>query len=128
MKKVAIVGAGISGLFTANLFKKNPNYKTTIYEKNTSIASEEGYGIQLSVNSIKFLNEIGFKNFDNNEKFNPEKINFYSIKNLNKICDLDIAKFNLDDCKYTTLKRSNLINFFMIKLFPLFYFIKSDFI
>ena len=52
MKKVAIVGAGISGLFIANLFKKNPNYKITIYEKNMSIALEEGYGIQLSVNSI----------------------------------------------------------------------------
>ena len=111
MKKVAIVGAGISGLFTANLFKKNPNYKITIYEKNSSIASEEGYGIQLSVNSIKFLNEIGFKNFDNNEKFNPEKINFYSNKSKKKICELDISEFNSVNCRYTTLKRSSLINF-----------------
>ena len=111
MKKVAIVGAGISGLFTANLFKKNPNYKITIYEKNTSIALEEGYGIQLSVNSIKFLNEIGFKNFDNNEKFNPEKINFYSNKSKKKICELDISEFNSVNCRYTTLKRSSLINF-----------------
>ena len=50
MKKVAIIGAGISGLFIANLFKRSPNYQITIYEKNTSIALEEGYGIQLSVN------------------------------------------------------------------------------
>ena len=42
MKKVAIIGAGISGLFIANLFKKNPNYQITIYEKNTSIALEKG--------------------------------------------------------------------------------------
>ena len=111
MKKVAIVGAGISGLFTANLFKKNPNYKITIYEKNTSIALEEGYGIQLSVNSIKFLNEIEFKNFDNIEKFNPEKINFYSNKSKKKICELDISEFNSVNCRYTTLKRSSLINF-----------------
>ena len=111
MKKVAIVGAGISGLFTANLFKKNPNYKITIYEKNTSIALEEGYGIQLSVNSIKFLNEIGFKNFDNNEKFNPEKINFYSNKSSKKMCELDISEFNSVNRRYTTLKRSSLINF-----------------
>lgn len=111
MKKVAIVGAGISGLFTANLFKKNPNYKITIYEKNTSIALEEGYGIQLSVNSIKFLNEIGFNNFDNNEKFNPEKIIFYLNKSKKKICELDISKFNSVNCRYTTLKRSSLINF-----------------
>ena len=70
MKKVAIIGAGISGLFIANLFKKNPNYQITIYEKNSSIALEEGYGLQLSVNSIKLLNNIGFEKFKNNEKFN----------------------------------------------------------
>ena len=40
MKKVAIIGAGISGLFIANLFKKNPNYQITIYEKNVLIALE----------------------------------------------------------------------------------------
>ncbi len=124
MKKIAIIGAGISGLFIANLFKKNQNYQITIYEKNSSITLENGYGIQLSVNSIKLLNKIGFKEFQNNEKFNPEKINFYSIKNLNKICDLNIAKFNLDDCKYTTLKRSNLINFLKKDLDDL---IKTDY-
>ena len=111
MKKVAIIGAGISGLFIANLLKRNPNYQITLYEKNNSISFEEGYGIQLSVNSIKLLNKIGFEKFSNNEKFTPEKINFYSIQNLNKICELDITKFNSQDCKYTTLKRSTLINF-----------------
>ena len=111
MKKIAIIGAGISGLFIANLFKKNPYYQITIYEKNTSVALEEGYGVQLSINSIKILNEIGFKKLENNEKFNPEKIDFYSNENSNKICDLDISDFNSEDCKYTTLKRSSLINF-----------------
>ena len=111
MKKVAIIGAGISGLFIANLFKKNPNYQITIYEKNVLIALEEGYGIQLSVNSIKLLNEIGFEKLKINEKFTPEKVNFYSIENSNKICELDIADFNSNECKYTTLKRSSLINF-----------------
>ena len=111
MKKVAIIGAGISGLFIANLFKKNLNYQITIYEKNSSIALEEGYGVQLSVNSIKLLNEIGFKKFQNNEKFTPKKINFYSNNSFNKICELDIENFNTEDCRYTTLKRSTLINF-----------------
>ena len=111
MKKVAIIGAGISGLFIANLFKRNPNYQITIYEKNTSVALEEGYGVQLSVNSIKLLNKIGFERLEVSEKFNPEKINFYSNKNLNKICELDIKDFNSEDCKYTTLKRASLINF-----------------
>ncbi len=111
MKKVAIIGAGISGLFIANLFKRNPNYQITIYEKKTSVDLEQGYGVQLSVNSIKILNEIGFQKLGNNEKFTPEKIDFYSIENLKKICELDIANFNSKDCKYTTLKRSSLINF-----------------
>ncbi len=111
MKKIAIIGAGISGLFIANLFKKNPNYHITIYEKNISVELEHGYGVQLSVNSIRILNEIGFRKFENNEKFTPEKINFYSNDNLNKICELDITEFNSEDCKYTTLKRSSLINF-----------------
>ena len=111
MKKIAIIGAGISGLFIANLFKKNPNYQIAIYEKNTSVVLERGYGVQLSVNSIKILNEIGFQKLENNEKFIPEKINFYSSENLKKICELDIRNFNSEDCKYTTLKRSSLINF-----------------
>jgi len=111
MKKIAIIGAGISGLFIANMFKNNPNYQIIIYEKNTSISLERGYGIQLSVNSIKLLNEIGFKKIENSEKFTPEKIDFYSNENLKKICELDITDFNSEDCKYTTLKRSSLINF-----------------
>ena len=111
MKKVAIIGAGISGLFIANLFKKNLNYQITVYEKNSSTDSEGGYGIQLSVNSVKFLNQIGFDKFQNDKKFNPDKINFYSIKSSNKICDLNISDFNSEDCKYTTLRRSDLVNF-----------------
>ena len=111
MKKIAIIGAGISGLFIANLFKKNPNYQIAIYEKNSSVVLDQGYGVQLSVNSIKILNEIGFQKLENNEKFIPEKINFYSSENLKKICELDIRNFNSEDCKYTTLKRSSLINF-----------------
>ena len=111
MKKVAIIGAGISGLFIANLFKKNSDYQIQIYEKNNSINLEQGYGVQLSVNSVKLLNQIEFNKFQNDKKFNPDKINFYSIKNSNKICDLNISDFNSEDCKYTTLRRSDLINF-----------------
>ena len=111
MKKIAIIGAGISGLFIANLFKKRSDHQVMIYEKNNSINLEEGYGIQLSVNSVKLLNEIEFDRFKNDKKFNPKKINFYSSKDLNKICDLDISDFNSENCQYTTLKRSDLVNF-----------------
>ena len=115
MKKIAIIGAGISGLFVANLFRENPNYQVTIYEKNSSIQLEEGYGIQLSTNSIKLLNEIGFNNLENKDKFNPEKIDFYDLKH-KKICDLNISKFNSENCKYTTLKRSKLVVFLKDRL------------
>ena len=111
MKKIAIIGAGISGLYLANLFKGNKDYQITIYEKKKSIDTEEGYGIQLSVNSIKLLNKIGFNSLPEEEKFNPKKIDFYEIRNSKKICDLEISKFNSENCKYTTLKRSKLLQF-----------------
>ena len=111
MKKIAIIGAGISGLFIAKLFKKNPNYQIAIFEKNSSINLDQGYGIQLSVNSVKILNQIGFNKFQNDKKFTPDKINFFSIKSSNKVCDLNISDFNSEYCKYTTLKRSDLVNF-----------------
>ena len=37
MKKVAVIGAGISGLFIANLFKRNKKYQVTIFEKSSFI-------------------------------------------------------------------------------------------
>ena len=116
MKKIAIIGAGISGLFVANLFKENLDYQVTIYEKNTSINLDEGYGIQLSTNSIRLLNRIGFNTLENKNKFNPEKIDFYEINHKKKICDLNISEFNFENCKYTTLKRSKLVEFLKNKL------------
>ena len=116
MKNIAIIGAGISGLYLANLLKNNKDYQITIYEKKNSIEINEGYGIQLSVNSVKHLNKIGFNSLTDDEKFNPKKIDFYDLKNLKKICDLDISKFNFDDCKYTTLKRSKLLEFLKNRL------------
>jgi len=116
MKKVAIIGGGISGLYIASLLKQNSNYEIIIYEKNNSVNLEKGYGIQLSVNSIKLLNQIGFQNLTSEEKFNPYKVDFYSLKNKDKICDLDISTFNNFDDKYTTLQRFTLIDFLKNKL------------
>jgi salicylate hydroxylase len=111
MKNIAIIGAGISGLYIANLLSQNSNYQVTIYEKNSSVNLEKGYGIQLSVNSIKLLNQINFQKIRLEDKFHPHKLDFYSLKNNKKICDLDISMFNSVDIKYTTLQRSTLINF-----------------
>ena len=116
MKKVAIIGAGISGLFFANLLRQNSEYEIIIYERNNSINLEKGYGIQLSVNSVKLLNEIGFQNINSKDKFNPNKLDFYSLKNNKKICDLDISAFNENDLKYTTLQRFILMQFLKDKL------------
>ena len=113
MKKIAIIGAGISGLFFANLLKNSSEYDFTIFEKRTSIDTEDGYGIQLSVNSIKLLNEIGFNNLDKKEIYNPKKISFINAKNNEEICDLDISKFNYGGNQYTTLKRSTLLKFLL---------------
>ena len=116
MKKIAIIGAGISGLFFANLLRQDSKYDITIYEKNSFIDLEKGYGIQLSVNSVKLLNKISFQNIDQLNKFNPNKIDFYSLQKKQKICDLNISEFNTDNAKYTTLQRSTLIEFLKEKI------------
>ena len=57
------------------------------------------------------MNKIGFTKLHDKEKFTPKKINFYSDRSLDKICEVDLSDFNSEDCRYTTLKRSSLINF-----------------
>ena len=109
-KKIAIIGAGIAGLTLANLIKKNSDFEFMVYDKEESLSLEEGFGIQLAVNSVSILNKIGFNKIQANKIYHPQKINFYSIDN-NKICELELAKFNNEKTKYTTLQRSTLIEF-----------------
>ena len=115
-KRIAIIGSGIAGLTAANLFKSNSNFEVMVYEREKILSLDEGYGIQLGPNSISILNKIGFSNIENNNFFNPPKLNFYSTDN-NKICDLNLTRFNTDSAKYTTLKRSTLIEFLKNGLF-----------
>jgi len=109
-KKIAIIGAGIAGLTLANLIKRNSNHEFMLYEKQESLSLDEGYGIQLSTNSIKILNQIEFNKINDKKIFHPKAIDFYDIQN-KKICDLDLKQFNKDLNKYTTLQRSTLIEF-----------------
>ena len=78
-----------------------------VYEEE-SLSLEEGYGIQLATNSIKILNQIMIKL--TMKIFHPKTIDFYNIQN-EKICDLNLSKFNSPQAKYTTLQRSTLIEF-----------------
>ena len=109
-KKIAIIGAGIAGLTLANLIKKDSNFEFMVYEKKESLSTEEGFGIQLAVNSVSILDKIGFNKVQPEKIYHPQKINFYSITS-EKICDLNLAKFNRAQIKYTTLQRSTLIDF-----------------
>ena len=109
-KKIAIIGSGISGLTLANLIKKESDHEFMLYEKLESLSLDDGYGIQLSTNSIKILNKIGFSKINDKKIFHPKGVDFYNIQN-KKICDLDLTQFNTDQNKYTTLQRSTLIEF-----------------
>ena len=123
-KKIAIIGAGIAGLTLGNFLQKKSNYEFTIYEKGETLNLDEGFGIQLAINSISILNQIGFKEFNKSEIFNPKTLVFFSKQD--KICDLDLTQFNTETEKYTTLKRSSLIKFLKDKLFNnIFRFNKS---
>ena len=81
-----------------------------VYEKNESLPLDEGYGVQLSTNSIKILNQIDFSKINSEKIYQPKGVDFYTIQN-KKVCDLDLAQFDLNDNKYTTLQRSTLIEF-----------------
>ena len=109
-KKIAIIGAGIAGLTLANLMKKNSDFEFMLYEKEESLSLDDGFGIQLATNSVSILNKIDFNKVNSKDIFHPKAIDFFTIKN-EKICDLEISKFNSEYSKYTTLKRSTLIEF-----------------
>ena len=113
MKKIAIIGCGISGLYFANKLLSEKTYDFTIYEKKSELDLNDGYGIQLSVNSVRLLNEIGFNRIAASEVSFPKKVNFFEAKTSKKICEIDISKFNSENKRYTTLKRSFLIKFLL---------------
>ena len=113
MKKISIIGAGVSGLFLANLLEREKSISYKIYEKRESIDFNDGYGIQLSVNSINLLNKIGFQKVNAKDVYFPKKVNFFDAKINKKICDIDLLQFNFENKRYTTMKRSKLIKFFI---------------
>ena len=113
MKKIAIIGAGISGLFFANLLEENKSISYKIFERKNSIDLKDGYGIQLSVNSINLLNKIGFQKINASDVYFPRSVNFFDAKKNKNICSINLSQFNFDNNRYTTLKRSKLIEFLL---------------
>ena len=111
MKKIAIIGAGISGLYFANLLERHKTFEYRIFEKKNSIDLTDGYGIQLSVNSIKLLHKVGFNKLNTKNLYFPKKVNFFNARDLKKICDIDLSKFNDQNNFYTTLRRSNSVSY-----------------
>ena len=111
MKKILIIGAGISGLYLANIINKHSEFDYKIIEKREYLDFTEGYGIQLSNNSIKLLNKIGFKNLSASELNFPSKVIFFQANNPNKVCEINLGQFNDDQNRYSTLKRSTLLDF-----------------
>ena len=59
--KIAIVGAGVSGIILGSLLKKNINCELTIFEKRSKIFDNTN-GIQLSPNSIIRGLPVGISN------------------------------------------------------------------
>ena len=46
-KKVAIIGSGIAGLTLANFLQANSKFEFVVYEKESTLDLNEGFGIQL---------------------------------------------------------------------------------
>ena len=89
----------LSLLTLANFLYKEKELDFMVYEKNESLPLDEGYGIQLSTNSIKILNQINLNKINSEKIYHPKGVDIYNIQN-EKICDLDLVKFNLIENKY----------------------------
>ena len=55
-----------------------------LYEKQESLSLDDGYGIQLSTNSINILNKIGFSKIDDKKIFNPKGVSIFTIFKIKK--------------------------------------------
>ena len=118
MKKIGIVGAGVSGLTLACLLKKNTDYDITIFEKD-NLKFNNINGIQISPNAYRILSELNFDSFDQRKLCKILGVSFHDYYSNSKIATMI---FNLNDQSYITLNRSDLINFLIDKKKKIFYY------
>ena len=115
MKKIGIIGAGVSGLTLACLLKKNTNFDISIFEKD-DLKIKNINGIQISPNALRILNELSFNSFDQKNLCKIKGVSFYDHYSNSKIAKMSLEY--LSDEPYITLNRSDLIDF-LIKKFSL---------
>tara|TARA_B100000212_G_C27355155_1_gene525518 strand:+ start:624 stop:1739 length:1116 start_codon:yes stop_codon:yes gene_type:complete len=111
VKKIGIIGAGVSGLTLACLLKKNTNYDITIFEKD-NLKFKNINGIQISPNAFRILRELNFDSFDQSRLCKISGVSFHDYSSNKKIATMN---FNLNDQSYIALNRSDLINFLINK-------------
>ena len=108
--RIAIIGAGVSGVILGSLLKKNFKCELTIFEKRSKIFDNTN-GIQLSPNSIKILELLNFKEILKKEDYliiNKLIVrDLYSQKLLSEII-LNFKNLN----NYITIDRSVLLKKF----------------
>ena len=106
LKKINIIGAGISGLFLGCCLKKN-NFSVTIYEQDRDV-SEYGAGINLSKNATILLEKTGLLENLIPLGYKPKRVNFRSFNN-GKIINSVLLNKERDDV-FLSVNRKDLID------------------
>ena len=105
VKKINIIGAGISGLFLGCCLKKN-NFSVTIYEQDRDV-SEYGAGINLSKNATILLEKTGLLENLIPLGYKPKRVNFRSFNN-GRIINSFLLNKEKDDV-FLSVNRKDLI-------------------
>lgn len=86
--KVAIIGAGVSGLCSA-IFLKRLGHEVTVFEKDKSIKNE-GAGIQITSNGLHVLEKLGLRKMVVQAGLKPNNLCLYDEDDFKRIGSLEI--------------------------------------
>ena len=107
MLKIAVIGAGVSGLSVASLLAK-AGHKVSVFEKNQRIR-EVGAGIQISPNGFCVLKEIGLSKKVIQTSICNKSILICDYQNGQKLLQFDQSSV-LGKESFRLLHRADLIN------------------